>query len=111
MNWNNFFLKMYKMIDSRAIETPEMDDFVKSLSDNDNHVKIAFYLWRAYYNNQDKNIKFWGGLFREMIDFIRANELSPRIILVDKAQTIADKYNDFDIDKVFYYIIKEIEQK
>ena len=111
MNWKKFFLTMYKMIESKAIETPEMDDFVKSLSDNDNHVKIAFYLWRAYYNNQDKKMEFWGGLFREMLDFVSANEREPRNELIDKAQSIVDGYSSNDITKAFYHIIKEIERK
>ena len=111
MNWKKFFLKMYKLIDSKQIETPEMDEFIRSLSDNDNHVKIAFYLWRAYYNNQNKKIEFWGGLFREIIDFIDAFEFSPRSVLIDKAEDIATKYKDNDITKVFYYVIREIELK
>lgn len=111
MNWKKFFLKIYNLIDSKQIETPEMDTFIRSLSDNDNHIKIAFYLWRAYYNNQDKNIKFWGGLFREIIDFIEELELAPRDVLINKAEPITEKYNDNDITKVFYYVIKEIKQK
>lgn len=111
MNWKKFFLKIYNLIDSKQIETPEMDTFIRSLSDNDNHIKIAFYIWRAYYNNQDKNIKFWGGLFREIIDFIEELELAPRDVLINKAEPITEKYNDNDITKVFYYVIKEIEQK
>lgn len=111
MNWKKFFLKIYNLIDSKQIETPEMDSFIRSLSDNDNHIKIAFYIWRAYYNNQDKNIKFWGGLFREIIDFIEELELAPRDVLINKAEPITEKYNDNDITKVFYYVIKEIEQK
>ena len=111
MNWKKFFLKIYNLIDSKQIETPEMDNFIRSLSDNDNHIKIAFYIWRAYYNNQDKNIKFWGGLFREIIDFIAELEFAPRDVLINKAEPITEKYNDNDITKVFYYVIKEIEQK
>lgn len=111
MNWKKFFLKIYNLIDSKQIETPEMDNFIRSLSDNDNHIKIAFYIWRAYYNNQDKNIKFWGGLFREIIDFIEELEFAPRDVLINKAEPITEKYNDNDITKVFYYVIKEIEQK
>lgn len=111
MNWKKFFLKIYNLIDSKQIETPEMDNFIRSLSDNDNHIKIAFFIWRAYYNNQDKNIKFWGGLFREIIDFIEELELAPRDVLINRAEPITEKYNDNDITKVFYYVIKEIEQK
>lgn len=111
MNWNNLLLKLYRMIESKEIETPKMDEFVRSLSDSDNATKIAFYIWRDYYNHQDRKIEFWGGFFREIIDFVKANELKPRKVLIDLAQPIVDKYNDNDIAKVFYYIIKEIEQK
>lgn len=111
MSWNNLFLTLYKMIQSKDIETPKMDDFMRSLYDSDNRLKIAFYIWRAYYNNENKKIEFWGQIFREMIDFIKANENKPRNILIRLGEPITERHGDNDITQVYYYIIKEIELK
>lgn len=111
MSWNNLFLTIYKMIESKGIETPKMDEFMRSLYDNDNRLKIAFYIWRAYYNNENKKLDFWGHLFREMINFIKENENKPRDILIQLGEPIVEKHKDNDITMAYYYIIKEIELK
>ena len=73
------------------------------------HLPLFAY---AYHDENGRSKEKYKREFcNEIIDFIEELELAPRDVLINKAEPITEKYNDNDIAKVFYYVIKEIEQK
>lgn len=100
MNWNGFFMEIYKLV-SKDSDIPQWNDSMLKIKNNPNLCKVMFYFYKIYCYAKKKELQWWKDILREMLDFTTKKN-------AQSGESLAQKHGDENIESIYLYLTLEM---
>lgn len=100
MNWNGFFMEIYKLV-SQYSDIPQWNDSMLKIKNKPNLCKVMFYFYKIYCYTEKKELQWWKDILREMLDFTTKKN-------AQSVESLAQKHGDENIESIYLYLTMEM---